>query len=91
MNSGVTALMVETLSKTAQQLSSSFPTQAVFLSLLQCMSGSGIRKGAFHDIFTLKEFHLGMFAEWQQISEGPNHPSLPSPLLCLNPLFMLFY
>ena len=48
------------------------------------MSGSGFRKGAFHDIFMLGEVCLRRFAEQQLISEGSDLPSLLSPPLHLN-------
>ena len=60
MNSGVTLLMVEPLSKIRVQLPSSLIlTWAMFSDPLQGMSGSGFRKGTFLDIFMLGEYHLG--------------------------------
>ena len=83
MNLGVTALMVETLSKRAQLLSSLILTQAMFSGRLQWVSGSWFKKGAFWDILRLKELQ-GMLAEWLLVSEGSSLPSLSPSLSCLN-------
>ena len=69
MNSGVTALMAQPLSKRAQQLSLSILTQAIFSGPPQQVSGSEFRKGGVHVIFMLGEFCLGRFAKWQLTSE----------------------
>ena len=85
-DSRVTALIVEPLSKRAQLLSSSILTQAMFSGPHQQASGSGFKKGVFHDVLMLKASHLGMPTEQQLASEVLSLPSLPSPLSCLNTL-----
>ena len=83
-NLGITALMVQPLSKRAQLLSSSILTWAMFSGPLQLVSGSGFKKGNFQDILWLGEPFLGMIAEWLLVSEGSSLLSLSSILSHLN-------
>ena len=86
MNSGVTALIIEPLSKRSQQLSSSILTQVMFSGPIQCVIGSGFRKGVFCGVLMFKTSHPEMPTEWQPASEGLGLPSSLSPLLCFNTL-----
>ena len=85
--SGVTAMMVELLSKRAQLSSPSMQTQAILSGPLYWLSWSGFKKGTFWEIFRLWEPCLRMPVEWLLVSEGSGLPSLLSPLLHLNSLF----
>ena len=79
-NSGVTAFMVEPLSKRAQLLSPSILAQAMFSGPLHWVHGSGFKKGTFWDVFRPWEPCLGMLIEQLLVSKGPSLPSLFSPL-----------
>ena len=79
MNSGVTALMVESLSKRAQLFSSLILSKAVFSHQLQCVCGSGFKKGVFQDVLMYEESCLDALAEHLLASEGPGLSSLSSP------------
>ena len=75
MNSEVTALMVEPLSRRTQLFSPSILTQAMFLGPLQSVRGSGFRNGVFHDVFIFVESLPGILTEQQLASVKLNQIS----------------
>ena len=78
MNPRVTTLMVKPLSRRCQLLSPSILTWVMFLGLLHQVSGLGIKKGTFWDIFRLWQPCLRMPVEWLLVSEGSSlHDLLP--------------